>query len=283
MAYFKRSSTWSEVLGLSSGGTPTSRNRLKENKFLSLQIPLPSLGEQQRIVARVDELAAKIESARVLRSETKFQMEALLASAYRDVFSSRSHWQESELQTFCEETQYGFTASATTQQIGPHLLRITDIQNGQVNWKSVPYCVCPKPKNYLLQKGDLLFARTGATTGKSFLIGDCPESVFASYLIRVRVRDSVSVEYLYKFFQSPYYWNQITEGKEGTGQPNVNGAKLSALRVSIPPPEEQEAIVSHLDALQAKVQALRAWQNETSRELDALLPSILDKAFKGEL
>src|SRR5712692_4357400 len=61
--YFNRSTVWEEALGLSSGGTPTSRNRLKENKLLSMKVPLPSLEEQRRIVVRIEELAAKIEEA----------------------------------------------------------------------------------------------------------------------------------------------------------------------------------------------------------------------------
>ena len=76
---------------------------------------------------------------------------------------------------------------------------------------------------YRLSKGDLVFDRTGATTGKSFLIGDCPEAVFASYLIRVRVSSEVDSRYLSAFFQSPEYWQQIESGKRGIGQPNVNG------------------------------------------------------------
>jgi len=65
--YFSRVSAWEEALGLSTGGTPTSRNRLKEEKFLAMMIPLPPLSEQRRIVSRIEELAAKINEARGLR------------------------------------------------------------------------------------------------------------------------------------------------------------------------------------------------------------------------
>jgi type I restriction enzyme S subunit len=129
----------------------------------------------------------------------------------------------------------------------------------------------------------LVFARTGATTGKSFLIPDCPEAVFASYLIRLRVRAAVSVEYLYRYFQSPGYWAQIADRKRGTGQPNLNGSVLEQLQVPIAPAKEQPRIVAYLDRLQAKVASVKRLQNATGAELYALLPSILDKAFKGEL
>jgi len=128
-----------------------------------------------------------------------------------------------------------------------------------------------------------VFARTGATTGKSFLIRDFPSAVFASYLIRLRVQKWVTPEYLYLYFQTPSYWSQISEEKKGTGQPNVNGKKLANIRVPIAPPDEQRRIVTHLDRLEAKLDALKRTQGETAAELDALLPTILDKAFKGEL
>ena len=93
----------------------------------------------------------------------------------------------------------------------------------------------------------------------------------------------VDVEYLYHYFQSPGYWSQITDEKTGTGQPNVNGQKLANIHVPVPPLEEQRRIVAYLDGLQGKVDALKALQSQTQAELDALLPSVLDKAFKGEL
>jgi type I restriction enzyme S subunit len=141
----------------------------------------------------------------------------------------------------------------------------------------------PRPEQYLLQKNDLVFVRTGATAGKSFVIADCPNAVFASYLIRLRVRRLVTATYLYRFFQTSSYWSQITDEKKGTIQPNVNGKKLANIRVPIASPEEQRRIVVYLDGLQAKVDCLKALQAQTAAELEALLPSVLDRAFKGEL
>ena len=236
-----------------------------------------------RIVARIEELARRVEEARGLRQETVEEAEALIASAGKEAFNPKADWAEAKVGEFCDPPQYGYTASAVEEPVGPKMLRITDIQEGRVNWGTVPYCECPEPEKYLLRENDLVFARTGATTGKSFVIRDCPESVFASYLIRLRVRRLVTVDYLYRYFQSPSYWSQITDEKKGTGQPNVNGQKLSNLRIPIAPPNEQRRIVAYLDGLQAKVDGLRRLQAETQKELDALMPSVLAKAFAGEL
>ena len=114
-------------------------------------------------------------------------------------------WRLVAIKDIADSIQYGHTASAVKREDGPRFLRITDIQDGQVDWDSVPSCDIPKEEiaKYRLTAGDLVFARTGATTGKSFLIKDCPEAVFASYLIRVRVSEKVDSRYLSAFFQSP--------------------------------------------------------------------------------
>ncbi len=101
-------------------------------------------------------------------------------------------WETSSLGELADDISYGFTASATSKPIGPRMLRITDIQNGRVNWASVPYCAEGASEKDFLKDYDLVIARTGATTGKSFLIRAVPErAVFASYLIRVRASEAV--------------------------------------------------------------------------------------------
>jgi type I restriction enzyme S subunit len=241
------------------------RDRQDGSKEPLPELPSP-LSEQRRIVARIEKLAAKIEEARGLRKKAGEEVEALFASLKIAIFEKQPCWKEARVGDFCEPPQYGYTESATTEPIGPRFLRITDIKNGHVDWDSVPFCNCPDSEKYLLKENDLVFARTGATTGKSFLITKCPEAIFASYLIRLRVKHSVSIEYLYQYFQTPSYWSQITDEKKGTGQPNVNGKKLANIRVPIPPLPEQRHIIAYLDKLQAKVDALRRLQTETGAD-----------------
>ncbi|MDC0502357.1 restriction endonuclease subunit S [Euryarchaeota archaeon] len=145
--------------------------------------------------------------------------------------------------------RYGYTEKASLEPIGPRFLRITDIKNGGVNWDEVPYCRITDEKfsKYQLKKGDIVFARTGATTGKSFLITESPDSVFASYLIRVQITDSAILpEYVYLYFQSASYWDMVNAGISGSAQGGFNASKLSDLKIPIPPLEVQLQIVSIL-------------------------------------
>jgi restriction endonuclease S subunit len=278
----KRPTFWQD-LGSRASGMGDRRRTLTPDALFKCEIPLPPLAEQRRIVARIEQLAGQIAEARSLRQQAAEEADAVMMSASANLFEPKRDWQIKSVGAFCESPQYGYTESATVEPIGPRFLRITDIQDNRVNWDSVPYCRCAEPAKYLLKPNDLVFARTGATTGKSFVIRECPEAVFASYLIRLRVRNRVSIDYLYRYFQSPGYWAQISDEKKGTGQPNLNGSKLEKLKVPIAPMAEQRRIVAELDALQAEVDKLKALQAATAAELDALLPSILDKAFRGEL
>lgn len=137
---------------------------------------------------------------------------------------------------------YGYTESACEKRVGPKFLRITDIQNNRVDWDSVPFCKIgiPEVQRYRLATGDIVFARTGATTGKSFLIEDPPDSVCASYLIRLRLRNGCLLpRFVSLFFQSDTYWKSIREGSTGSAQ--------GELMVPVPPLPEQRHIVSVLD------------------------------------
>jgi len=148
------------------------------------------------------------------------------------------------------EIMYGHTAKSSDDIVGVKYLRITDIQDNKVNWDTVPNCpdLNGDIEKYKLKKGDIVFARTGATTGKSFLIDYAPNAVFASYLIRVQLRfQEVLPIYLYYYFQSTMYWKLVEKGTTGSAQGGFNASKLSELVVPIPPISEQYIVVRFLD------------------------------------
>ncbi|MGL4361925.1 MAG: restriction endonuclease subunit S [Cellulosilyticaceae bacterium] len=183
----------------------------------------------------------------------------------------------------CEKPQYGYSASADFENIGAYLVRITDIQDGKVNWNKVPYCQCDRVETYLLKENDILFVRTGGTIGKSFLVKSVPNNaIFASYLIRLRVKEHILPEYLYYFFQSKAYWKQITDSKTGTGLPNVNGVKLAALKLNVPNIEIQQKIVIEIINTLDKIEALQAHQTAQLQALNTLLPNVLHEIFQGK-
>jgi type I restriction enzyme S subunit len=195
-------------------------------------------------------------------------------------------WTLATVEQLSNRVQYGHTASASKRTLGPRFLRITDIQDGGVDWSTVPSCniSADEVEDLRLLPGDIVFARTGATVGKSFLLSaPFPESVFASYLIRISPATSILSSWLYAFFQSPDYWAQIRDSSAGIGQPNVNGTKLQALRIPLPPLVEQKRIVAEVERRLSVVDELEATITANLTRATRLRQSILQKAFSGEL
>jgi type I restriction enzyme S subunit len=180
---------------------------------------------------------------------------------------------------------YGVSESAKSH--GAYkLLRITDIQNNFVNWKTVPFSDYDESKaeSYLLKDGDILFARTGATVGKSYLVTNLQENaIYASYLIRVQTYNQVLPEFVKYFFESGYYWSQILCNSVGIGQPNVNGTILANLMLPIPPIKEQKRIVKELTKWLRIIDNIDRGKESLQDSIKHAKTKILDLAIHGKL
>ena len=192
-------------------------------------------------------------------------------------------WEWTRLGNLCAAIQYGLSNSAEPE--GSYkFLRITDIQNGMVNWDTVPFTRTSDPNTYLLKSGDIVFARTGATVGKSFLITETPyPSVYASYLIRIRLLGNLPSEYIYQFFDSACYWSQITDKSVGVGQPNCNGTSLKELLIPLPPINEQLRIIPTVQKLLEYVTEIDTEEKTLMSIITAVKSKILDLAIRGKL
>lgn len=214
------------------------------------------------------------------------EVEDMIVPVEEQPYKIPNSWVWVRLGDIIDNIKYGYTASS--QENGEvKLLRITDIQNDEVNWNTVPYCKISEEEfeTYQLKVRDILIARTGGTIGKTFLIREIPQnlrSVYASYLIKFYPNKNISEIYLKNYFSTDLYWKLLKIKSRGTGQPNVNSPSLQALLVPLPPLEEQQEIVRILDEVlenENKVKELL----ELEERIDALEKSILNKAFKGEL
>jgi type I restriction enzyme S subunit len=247
----------------------------------------PPLPEQQRIVGILDEALTGIATAKANAEENLRNARALFESHLQSIFTQRGPgWVEKRLADL-SRINYGYTESASAEKVGPHFLRITDIQDNRVDWSTVPYCsieASDYPK-YKLENGDIVFARTGATTGKSYLVTDPPESVFASYLIRVRLgATELLPQFVNLFFQTPSYWDTIRSGVSGSAQGGFNATKLGGLVIPFPRlAKEQQAIVAKLDRVSIETQRLATIYERKLAALEALKKSLLHQAFSGNV
>lgn len=149
------------------------------------------------------------------------------------------------------ELQYGYTATAQEQPVGPKFLRITDIVPDSIDWHSVPYCQIDEPTfaKFALSKGDIVVARTGATAGYAKLIRGDTDAVFASYLIRIRPKTTdIDPEYLGRLIESTIFKQFVEQHKGGGAQPQANAPVLKTFKFRYPSLQEQSRIVSILSS-----------------------------------
>ena len=286
------------VQDLLSMASATTIAIVNKSKMESCAFPLPPLSEQQRIVERIKELFAKLDEAKERLQEVADSFAVRKAAILHNAFTgeltkqwrrengvSDESWEESNFGKFTV-SQYGYTEKAHWEKVGPKFLRITDIQDNKVDWDEVPWCPIDEAgmKQYAVQIGDIMIARTGATTGKSYLICDDVEAVFASFLIRLKVVDkNLDYNYLYGYMQSEDYWRQITDFSSGIAQPGVNANKLKQIKFKCPSLPEQHEIVRLIDDLLARERAAQQAAEQALASIDLMKKSILARAFRGEL
>ncbi|WP_280230513.1 restriction endonuclease subunit S, partial [Bacteroides fragilis] len=200
-------------------------------------------------------------------------------------FEVPSSWAWATVNDISKSILYGVSESAKSE--GKYkLLRITDIQDNQVDWGTVPFTDYDEDKvsSYILHDGDIVFARTGATVGKSYLIeGLRQKAIYASYLIRVQTFDLILPEYVKLFFESGYYWEQIELSSVGIGQPNVNGTILGNLKVPLPPFAEQKRIVIEIKRWLSLIGSVEKGKGDLRATIKQTKSKILDLAIHGKL
>ena len=282
---------WFEFIDLGDLSNPGPLPAITATTVKNTKIPLPPLPEQ-RAIAHV---LQTIQDAKFTRQREIALERERKAALMDDLFSHGTKgeprkqteigeipesWKAVRLGSYCYKPDYGYTESANDSPVGPKFLRITDIQNDAVNWENVPYCICSEEakEKYLLKTGDIVIARIGATTGKAYIIDDCPEAIFASYLIRVRTKDNLLPIFLAQYFRTNNYWRQIDQSKGGRLKGGVNIPILSHLVLPLPCLSEQQQIAEILQVCDTKITALE----QEVQHLDELFHVMLHELMTGQ-
>ena len=234
-------------------------------------------------------------AAIIYRGEDNSYYEKILAT--REVkcideeipFEIPNGWEWERWGNISQSIQYGYNAPAL-EHGAIKMVRISDIQENCVLWDNVPYCQIEENDidTYLLKVNDILFARTGGTVGKSFLVEEVPErAIYAGYLIRTRYSSLLNPRYMKSFMESQLYWEQLKNGTIATAQPNCNGKTLAKMLLPIPPTKEQDRIVGKLTQLSPFLNNYTQCQerlNLLNEEIkEQLKKSILQEAIQGKL
>lgn len=293
--YFSRESAWNEALGLSSGGTPTSRNRLKEERLLAMSFPLPPLEEQRRIVARIADLWRWVLMLEVEATSITGRPEQLLAGEEMRVWPNDAL---ANARTLNEVTVYLSRGRQSEQGKSEHyLIKTQHVQDRKYvpsRMTLAPHVASKVGPDALVQPGDILIACSAAgCLGRTAFFQDA--RIVASTDTHVAIaranRDVVLPEYLYAYLRGAQGQFQLRSREKGDWQREKVGFRLTELnvadmrRVPVPIPglQEQRKIVDFLERFTLKIDALRNHQAKRAAEIAALRPSVLTSAFSGQL
>ena len=280
--YCKQSRVW-ELLRGEARGMGARRDSVSPQRFLATPIPLPPLDEQGRIVARIEELAAKIMEARGLRQQVEEETATLFASAINDVWRDQSNWTVKSVREI---------ATTVSGQVDPQIEPYASLPHisGEVmesgTCRLLPYRLAKDDGitsgKYHFRPGSILYSKIRPYLKKAVQVpveGICSADVYAF--------DTIDFALEPRFFMysliSPGFTEYANRLSGRTRMPKLNQEQVFAFHMSYPSLSDQRRIVAYLDNLQTKLDALKRIQGESANELNALLPSVLDKAFKHEL
>jgi type I restriction enzyme S subunit len=188
-------------------------------------------------------------------------------------------WKRKALGELCQSIDYGYTASAVQDEIGPKFLRITDIVPDFIDWFSVPYCLIDEDRldKFRLLEGDIVIARTGATVGYAKRLHKRhPEAVFASYLVRLRLKSDMDSLIVGTFVESSDYKSYVQSRVGGAAQPNANAKILSAAEVLVPLPKVQRLFHECVEPLMDQREILQLQNQRLRAARDLLLPRLMN-------
>lgn len=281
--YIRRPPFWEE-LGTKTRGMGDRRRTLNPEALLSCEIPLPPLSEQQRIVAKIEQLAAKIEEACGLRQQSNAIATFLLIQGIKKLLQPATHWRQGTIAD-CSLLSTGTTPPSHREEYF----------GGKIQWytpgdlgfdkklsrssRTITELAVRDNKARLFEPETILLVAIGGSLGK---VGLTTETCSSNQQITgIKFIPEVNAEFGFWWLRSRYH--ELRNAAPEATLPILNQKRLGAISFSYPPLDEQRRIVAYLDGLQAQVDRLKALQAQTAAELEALLPSVLDKAFEGEL
>jgi hypothetical protein len=279
--------TFWEDLGTRTRGMGDRRRTLNPEALLSMTTPLPRLDEQRRIVSRIEQLAAKVEEACGLRSQVAAELEAMLLASADRVFRSEGTTFVGDFARI--QSGYAFKSDWFTDS-GIRLVRNVNIGHGHIMWNEtarIPEDRRGQFDRFQLSRGDILVSLDRPIISTGVKVARVTDDDLPSLLLQrvgrvCFVREGVLPEYFFAWLRSPRFTLAIDPGRSN-GVPHISPKAVERIPFAPPPMEEQLRVVAYLGDFHSKVDALRKLQSETAVELDALMPSILSRAFRGEL
>lgn len=287
--YCKQSKVW-EQLRATARGMGARRDSVSPARFLALKIPLPPLNEQQRIVSRIEKLAAKVEEARDLKTASKRGVDVVMDIIVGKAFDQVVDQPQKKLSELTSKIGSGSTplgGRSAYPTSGVPFIRSLNVRMRKFQWDGIAFidsATHDSMDSTKVRPNDVLLNITGASIGRTACAPvDLMTANVNQHVAIIRPLEVLSSRYLMYWLSQPRIQHFIDDKQKGATRQGFTKAQIEALTVPVGTLAKQYRIVGYLDALQEKTDSLKKLQCETGAELDALMPSILDKAFRGEL
>ncbi len=244
----------------------------------SLQIPVPPMEVQEQIVAELDKINEIIEDCQELLRNLDGLAQSLFYDFFGDPVTNPKGWETKPLRDIVKgKLTYGSGASGVPFDGSCRYIRITDIDDDGNLKPEIASSPSVLDDKYLLEEGDVLFARSGATVGKSFLYhSTIGKAIYAGYLIKASSNPNYIISrFLYAVTKTAYYREYIKRSIRGAAQPNVNAALYGAFIIPVPPIKLQKQFVARIEQIEAQKKTVE----ETIANLQVLLDSRMDYWF----
>jgi len=260
--------------------------------YSKIEIPIPPLEIQKKVVEKLEELLGKINEAKLLRTESQKDTDDLLSSELHKIFrkGKKKGWEKKKLEEIIDEIKSGFACGKQNEvENGIIHLRTHNIDTeGNLNFNKT--IQIPKDlvneKAFGLKVGDVLFNNTNSTelVGKTALVKKYFLYAFSNHITRIKVNKNVVypewITYVFNTFWRDKFFESICS--RWVGQSGINQTTLKKIKILIPPISEQKKIIEKLNLFTNRVDRIKKYQSETKEEFLKLEKAILAKAFSGK-
>ena len=262
--FFFHSSIWYKYMcSVANYGARSDRMNITNNDFFKMPLCQPPLAEQQKIAAILSTQDKVIELQQKRIDELKKLKKAYLSKMFPQKGSNvpelrfkgfTGNWEQHKLGEMADSFEYGLNASATEYDGKHKYLRITDIDDSSRLFNKTdltsPDIDFTNAEKYKLKEGDILFARTGASVGKSYIYKNYDGLVYyAGFLIRARVKSDYDTDFVFQSTLTENYNTFIRLTSQRSGQPGVNAQEYSDFTICVPSLPEQQKIGSFFRTL----------------------------------
>ncbi|MDX4038380.1 restriction endonuclease subunit S [Aliarcobacter skirrowii] len=268
--------------------TGATVKKLNQEKLKSINIPLPPLEEQKRIVTKLDNLFAKIDKAIALHQKNIDEADIFMASVLNDVFVElEEKYEIKTVYDLCTKITDGTHSTPKYIDSGVPFLSVKNISQGVISFDDTKFISMDEhnllSKRCNVEIDDILYTKVGTTGIAKVVDTDVEFSIFVSIALLKPKKDLINSMYFQYILNSPNCYEQSQSRTRGVANRNLVLNDIKQIFFPLPPLKTQQKVVSYLDEISQKMEKIKQIQKEKMQSLKELKASILDKAFKGEL